>query len=78
MNKMTIEQAYRAMFYFLEKEYGLTNSDELGGLLGSLSWEIAGGHGPADPSVWQDWLEAVSRAFETDDDAAPNDFSCGG
>jgi hypothetical protein len=48
--KLTVEQAYRAMFYFLEHEYGLTKSGELGGMLGSLSWQIwAGGRGPADP-----------------------------
>lgn len=45
--KLTIEQAYRAMFYFLEREYELTKSDELGGMLGSLSWQIwEGRHGP--------------------------------
>ena len=38
--KLTFEQAYRAMYYFLENEYQLTKSDELGGILGSLSWHI--------------------------------------
>ncbi|WP_235612653.1 hypothetical protein [Achromobacter xylosoxidans] len=28
---LTVEEAYRAMFYFLEGEYELTKSDELGG-----------------------------------------------
>ncbi|WP_198529696.1 hypothetical protein [Achromobacter sp. DH1f] len=43
------EQAYRAMFYFLEREYERTGADEIGGLLSSLSWEITQGNGPADP-----------------------------
>ncbi len=30
---LTVEEAYRAMFYFLEGEYELTKSDELGGSL---------------------------------------------
>ncbi|MBB1631345.1 MULTISPECIES: hypothetical protein [Cupriavidus] len=62
-SELTIEQAYRAMFYFLEHEYELTKSDELGGILGSLSWQVwEGGHGPADPAAWNDWLEAVRKA----------------
>lgn len=65
MEKITIEQAYRAMFYFLENEYELTHSEEIGGLLGSLSWEIFSG-GPIDASVWNDWLTAVSKAKKQD------------
>lgn len=76
--KLTIEQAYRAMFYFLEHEYEyeyeyeLTKSDELGGMLGSLSWQIwEGGHGPADPGAWQDWQDAVKKALAVQDNVAP-------
>ncbi|WP_230681359.1 hypothetical protein [Burkholderia vietnamiensis] len=72
--KLTVEQAYRAMFYFLEHEYELTKSDELGGMLGSLSWQIwEGGHGPADPAAWQDWQDAVQKALTTNENAAPPD-----
>ena len=71
MNKLTIEQAYRAMFYFLENEYKLTESDELGGLLGSLSWKIFVDGGPADQGAWEEWLEAVKKALETDENASP-------
>ncbi|MES2934416.1 MAG: hypothetical protein V4805_13115 [Pseudomonadota bacterium] len=66
--KLTIEQAYRAMFYFLEREYGYTKADEIGGLLSSLSWEITGGHGPGDQGAWEDWLDAVLKATTTQDD----------
>lgn len=69
--KLTIEQAYRAMFYFLEHEYDLTKADEIGGMLSSLSWEITGGHGPADPGAWEDWQEAVSKALSREENAAP-------
>ena len=34
--KLTIEQAYRAMFYLLEQEYERTKADEIGGLLSCL------------------------------------------
>lgn len=70
--KLSIEQAYRAMYYFLEHEYELTKSDELGGMLGSLSWQIwKGNSGPADPAAWQDWQDAVRKALSMDEDASP-------
>jgi len=69
--KLTIEQAYRAMFYFLEHEYDLTKSDELGGMLSSLSWEIWADGGPADPGAWEEWLEAVQKALTRSENAAP-------
>lgn len=69
--KLTIEQSYRAMFYFLEQEYERTKADEIGGLLSSLSWEITHGHGPADPGAWQDWQDAIKKALSIQDNAAP-------
>ena len=69
--KLTVEQAYRAMFYFLEQEYERTKMDEIGGLLSSLSWEITQGEGPADPGAWQDWKEAVQKALAISDNASP-------
>lgn len=63
--KLTIEQAYQAMVFFLEHEYELTKSDEIGGLLGSLSLSIWSDGKPADPAAWQDWLDAVERATNT-------------
>jgi hypothetical protein len=61
--KLTIEQAYRAMFYFFEHEYEMTNSSELGGMLGSLSWKTWLKKGPADPAAWDDWKDAVKKAL---------------
>ena len=63
--KLTVEQAYRAMFYFLENEYELTKADELGGLLSSLSWQIWESGGPADPGAWEEWQEAINKALST-------------
>ena len=37
MRKLTEEQAYLAMYSFLSDYYDTTNSDEIGGLLGSMS-----------------------------------------
>ncbi|WP_423197585.1 MULTISPECIES: hypothetical protein [unclassified Cupriavidus] len=70
--RLTVEQAYRAMFYFLEQEYERTKADEIGGLLSSLSREITQGHGPADPGAWQDWQDAVDKALSKDEDVPPS------
>ena len=51
------------MFYFLVSRWELDGDGELGGLLGSLSWEIFKG-GPADPSAWHYWLAAMKNALE--------------
>ena len=51
--QLTIEQAYKAMFYFLENEYKSTEIDEIGGLLGSLSWKIFSDSQPANPGLPQ-------------------------
>lgn len=61
--QLTIEQAYKAMFYFLENEYKSTEIDEIGGLLGSLSWKIFSDSQPADPAVWKNWIDAVQQAL---------------
>jgi hypothetical protein len=58
--KITIEQAYASMYYFLENLYSLTKSDDLGGFLGSMS--LLADRKPADPAVWNDWLNAVKQA----------------
>ncbi|MGQ7816222.1 hypothetical protein [Metapseudomonas furukawaii] len=60
---LTPKQAFCAMFYFLEHEYSLTKSDDIGAMLGSMDWTIwSDGAGPADPAAWEDWLDAVRKA----------------
>lgn len=59
-SKLDERAAYQAMMAFLEKYYLLTHADEIGGLLGSM--QVMEDGKPADPAIWDDWLEAVSSA----------------
>ena len=58
-NTMTVEQAYRAMLAFLEREVELTESSDLADLVSEYRLG-ADGH-PRDPSLWEEWLEAVGK-----------------
>jgi hypothetical protein len=55
--------AYKAMFRYLEKYYALSKSDEIGILLASMNLEIFEGGRPADPALWDDWLEAIREVL---------------
>ena len=57
---LSSEQAYLAMFAFLESHVQRGASDELLALLGSLS--LAADGAPADPAVASDWNRAVQAA----------------
>jgi hypothetical protein len=61
MTMLSTHQAYLAMFAFLEKEYRLCPSDDIGGLLGSMS--LLPGGMPADSAVVEQWREAVDAAL---------------
>ncbi len=65
---LTEEQAYLAMFSFLETEYLLTSSDEIGGLLGGMSLLPDGS--TADPAVKDQWKEAVAHVLRGEANAA--------
>jgi hypothetical protein len=54
------DQAYAAMYAFLAHHYDITKSDDLGGLLGSMSLLPDGS--PADPAIKADWAAAVDKA----------------
>ena len=58
MNK---DEAYLAMYAFLDHWYELTKSSDVGALLGSLSLLEDGM--PADPALKEDWERAVRRAL---------------
>lgn len=60
MKNLSEHEAYSAMFAFLENRYRLTESDDLGALLGSMS--LLPGGGTADPAIWEDWLKAIKDA----------------
>lgn len=57
-NTMTVEQAYQAMLAFLQREVELTESSDLADLVSEYRLG-ADGH-PRDPSLWEEWLEAVA------------------
>lgn len=59
-DKITVKEAYAAMYAYLQMLYDTTGSDDLGGFLGSMSLLEDGT--PADPGVWEDWMRAVQRA----------------
>ena len=60
MKNLSAQEAYAAMFAFLEHRYRLTESDDLGALLGSMS--LLPGGGTADPAIWDDWINALKEA----------------
>jgi hypothetical protein len=66
MRPLTAQEAYIAMHKYLEHLYALTNSDDLAGLLGSMSL-LPDGH-PADPAVWIDWTRIVQEVIEGQND----------
>ena len=58
------EQAYNAMFVFLDHYYERTGQGpELGTLLGELQLNTDGR--PFDPGAWDDWLAAITEATMT-------------
>ena len=59
-DRITITEAYKAMYLYLENLYKLTGSDDLAGFLGSMSMLKDGK--PVEETVWEDWLEAIDQA----------------
>ena len=60
---LTSDQAYKAMYLYLEHLYEMTKSDDLGGFLGGMTLLDDGK--PTDPAVWQDWLDAINEATKS-------------
>ena len=61
MNTMLNEQeAYDAMYEFLELIYKRMQWDGVGSLLSDLG--TLGDGKIADPAIWEDWLECVQKA----------------
>jgi hypothetical protein len=58
---LSADQAYRAMVLFLERQYALAASDQLGVLLGAMALLDDGS--PADPALARNWQEAVRGAM---------------
>jgi hypothetical protein len=61
-NTMTVEQAYRAMLAFLEREVDLTESSDLADLVSE--YKIGADGRPRDPALWKEWMEAVGKVVK--------------
>ncbi len=61
MNQLSTQQAFLAMYSFLDAHYQRSKADDLGALLGSMSLLRDGS--PADPAVASDWQAAVDAAL---------------
>ncbi len=60
--KLTVEEAYDAMFGFLKLHYERLHGDEIGALLGSMS--LVEPKVPLDQAYWDDWEKCVDDALQ--------------
>jgi hypothetical protein len=60
-NTMTVEQAYRTMLAFLEREVELTESSDLADLVSE--YKLGADGQTRDPALWEEWLEAVGKVL---------------
>lgn len=59
--KLTVFQAYKAMFDFLDQYYKRAGERcEVGEVLGVMAFPNES-EGPMDPAIWEDWLESVGK-----------------
>ena len=58
---LTIDEAYDAMYDFLDKYYDKTHADDLGSLLGSMS--LWADETSADAAMLEDWNESVEKVL---------------
>ena len=56
---LTVEQAYRVMLAFLEREVELTECSDLADLLAGYRLDDDGR--TSDPALWDEWMDAVAR-----------------
>jgi hypothetical protein len=60
---LSSEQAFRAMFVFLDEYHQRTaKKAELGDVLGDIQLNESDGR-PADPAAWDDWLSAIEKVL---------------
>lgn len=64
------ELAYLAMYEFIVELYRRTRSDDLGSLLGSMSY-LSNGE-TANPAVWKHWMLCVTKVLAGQGDAQLN------
>jgi hypothetical protein len=58
---LTVEQAYRAMLAFLEREVDLTECSDLADLL--AGYRLDGNGRVSDPALWDEWMDAVAQVM---------------
>ena len=58
-NSLTVEQAFRAMLAFLEREVDLTESSDLADLVSE--YKLGADGRTRDPAIWEEWLAAVAK-----------------
>ncbi|MBI1423281.1 MAG: hypothetical protein GC149_07435 [Gammaproteobacteria bacterium] len=59
MSDLTKQEAYQAMYSFLESVYEMNKSDDIASLLGAMSMLHDGK--TADPAIWQDWENSIKK-----------------
>jgi len=73
---LTLLEAYKAMYAFLDNYYFKMNQpDEIGALLGDL--RILPYGKPVDPAAWDDWLVAVQKVLGTENTSNIKDEPAG-
>lgn len=74
--KVTIKQAYFAMFEYLRGYYERGESDEVGAILGGLS--LLQGGGSADPAALSDFLTSMDAVLKAEGGGGYHaaDFKC--
>jgi hypothetical protein len=72
-NTMTVEQAYRAMLAFLQREVELTESTDLADLVSE--YRLGADGLPRDPTLWEEWLEAVNSTRRPREGEGPSSAS---
>lgn len=66
--KLTIKQAFFAMFYLLDAYFEKENTGDLGGLLGSLNPYLFDGKMPADVAIFDDWKRCIHDVVKSNDE----------
>jgi hypothetical protein len=64
---LNVEEAYKAMFLFLEELYSSMGQDvQLGEILGSMS--LIGDKMPVDAALWKIWNDSIKKLKDSDPD----------
>ncbi|PBQ34768.1 hypothetical protein CNR22_24325 [Sphingobacteriaceae bacterium] len=60
-NRIGYFSAYKDMISFLDKYYEKTKLDDLGGVLGSMDYEIFSGGEPIDTALKPLWIDIIKK-----------------